>query len=162
MLIWSNILGCQPHTSCCFGSELPKLDTRRSGDGKKGGRRHKTTQGRIIRGSCRATPLQIARHHGQLGIGAVAVQIRIPAVAVRSGGKSNLGGERRQKGLDAKGANGCDAHSADAFSRSGDGRCFLFTRSAESSQQCGVIILTKLVCKKTHIMRNSLCVINYF
>ena len=129
MLIWSNILGCQPHTSCCFGSELPKLDTRRIGDGKKSGRRHKTTQGRIVRGAWRGTPLLIARHHGQLGIGAVAVQIRIPAVAVRKSGKRNLRGKRWQKGLDAKGANGGDAHSADAFSRSGDGRCFLFTRS---------------------------------
>ena len=54
-------------------------------------------------------------------------------MAVRRSGKSNLRGERRQKGLDAKGANGGDAHSADAFSRSGDARCFLFTRSGSKA-----------------------------
>ena len=132
MLIWSNILGCQPHTSCCFGSELRKQDTRRISDGNKSGvtrRRHKTTQGRSVRGEWRRTPLLIARHHGQLGIGAVAVQIRIPAVAVRTSGESNRRRQTREKDLDAKGANGGDAHSADAFFRSGDGRCFLFTRS---------------------------------
>ena len=36
MQIWKNILGCQPHTFCCFGSDLRNQDTRPSSDGKNG------------------------------------------------------------------------------------------------------------------------------
>ena len=161
MQIWKNILGCQPHTFRCFGSDLRNKDTWPSSDGKNGTvkrRRHITSPGRIIRGGWRGTPTLIARHHGQIGI---------PAVAVRSGGKSNLGVERQQKDLDAKGANGGDAHSADAFSRSGDARCFLFTRSggkagdaegnsgSRNRASSADYDWKKLVVKKTHMSASN-------